>query len=109
ASISVQPIQQGANATASQGNRAISSSVIDVYGVAIDVHRVPAREDNVVYVAVTLVVGLRTKDPRIASQQTLFRILKLEQCESQPVQAAGRRVPYSVIEHEPSSRCLDWR
>src|SRR5439155_24339640 len=58
--------------------------LIDVYGVAIDVHRVPAREDNVVYVAVTLVFGLRTKDPRIASQQALFRILKLEQCEAQP-------------------------
>src|SRR5438067_1048982 len=109
ASIGVQPIEQGANATASQGNRAVRSSVINIDGVAIGLRRVSAGKHNVVHVAVALVVGLRAKDPRIASQQALFRILKVEQCEAQPVQTAGRRVPYSVVKHEPSSGCFNGR
>src|SRR5438132_665789 len=43
------------------------------------------------------------------SDAMLCWILKLEQCEAQPVQTARRRVPYSVVEHEPSSGCFDRR
>ena len=105
----VQPIQQRTHAGPSQRDRAVGSSVVDIECVAIGVHRVSAREDDVVDVAVAFVVGFRAKDPRISSQQAFFRILKIEERHTQPVQTARRRVPDSVVEHEPSPRSLDRR
>jgi membrane-associated phospholipid phosphatase len=66
-SVGIQPIEQRANASSSQGNRAVSSSVVNVEAVAIGVHRVPAGKHNIIDVAVALVVGLGPKDPRISS------------------------------------------
>jgi len=85
ASIGIKPIQQGANAAAGQSNRAVGSPVVDINGVAIRVHRVSAGEHNVVDIAMNLVLRLRPKDPRIAARQTLFRILKVKQCQAQSV------------------------
>src|SRR6266496_3429789 len=74
ASIGIQPIQQGANTAAGQGNRAVSCSVINIDGVSIGVHRVSAWEHDIFDVAIALVLGLRPKDPRVASQQAFLRI-----------------------------------
>ena len=82
-SIGIQPIQQRAHTGPSQGNGAISGSVVNVDGVAIGVHRVSARKHDIIHVAVALVLGLRPEDPRIAAQQTLFRVLQIEQGQAQ--------------------------
>jgi len=46
-------------------DRAISSSVVKIDSFAIGVHRVSAREHNLLDVAVALVLGLGPEDPRI--------------------------------------------
>src|SRR5260221_9203790 len=108
-SIGIQPSEQRANARPRQGNRAVSGSIVKINGVAIGVHRISARKYNIIDVAVALVLGLWPKDPRIPSQQTLGWILKVEQGQSQSIQTARRRMPYSVVEDEPSSGSLDGR
>src|SRR5208283_977262 len=109
-SVVIQPIQQCSNAATRQGDRAIRSSVIDIEGVAVGFNRVSTGEHNIVNVSVPFVLCLWAKDPGVSTRQALLWILKIEQGETQSVQTTGGRVPYSVIEHEPSSGSLDrWR
>src|SRR5947209_2469888 len=57
-----------------------------------------------------LVLGLRPKNPRVPTKQTFFWLLQVEKSQAQPIQTARRRVPHSVVKHQPSSRCLNrWR
>src|ERR1700694_4547068 len=96
-SIGIEPTEERAHAGPSQSDRTVRSSVIDIQSIAVGIHHITAREDNIVNVTVALIVGFRPKDPRISPQQALCGILELEQRQAQAVQTARRRVPNAVV------------
>jgi hypothetical protein len=87
-SVGIKPIEQRAQAGASERNGAVRSSAVNIDRIAIGVHRVSTREHDIVNVAVAFVVGLWAKDPRIASQQAFVRAFKIEQRQAQPIETA---------------------
>jgi hypothetical protein len=62
---------------------------MDVDGVTVNTHRVPAWEDHVLHVAIPFIVSFLAKNPLRASPQTDFEFIHLEESKIQPIDAAG--------------------
>jgi hypothetical protein len=56
--VAIEPAQKGANAAARQGNTGIGSSVIEIDRVAVGGHRVATRKDDILDIAMTLILRL---------------------------------------------------
>jgi hypothetical protein len=77
-SVNIQPLQKGSDARASQGYCAISRSVINVDCVTVRVHGVPAREYDIIDIAMAFILGLRTENPLVSAKQALGWLLKIK-------------------------------
>src|SRR6185369_5494524 len=77
-SVSVEPFQELTHTRSGECDRTICSSVVDIDRVAVGVNCVAARKDDIVHVAVALVLSFWAKYPRITSSQTLVRLIDTE-------------------------------
>jgi lipid-binding SYLF domain-containing protein len=62
----------------SQPDAGICCAVVDIEGVAIQTHRISARENYVMNITATFVLSFCSEDPGIASQQAFVWLLKIE-------------------------------
>ena len=62
----------------SQPDAGVGCAVVNIEGVAIQTHRISARENHVVDIAATFVVGFCSEYLGIASQQAFVWLLKIE-------------------------------
>jgi hypothetical protein len=80
--VGIEPAQEGAYATVCQSNTGIGSPVIEIDRVTVSGHCVATRKDNVLDIAMTLILRLRREHPGIAADQTLIRLLKIEESQT---------------------------
>src|SRR5258706_1520889 len=104
-----EPFEQGADTAGGQADAGIGGAVIHAQRIAVRGDRGAAREDDVAPTAALLVGLLGGEDPLVAALQAALRRVEIEQCQSQPVNGAGRRLAHAVIDHEPALGRFDRR
>src|SRR5579871_1932177 len=105
----MEPIEQDANAAGGEGDAAVGGAVVHRDRIAVVADGLAAGEDDVVDVALALVLFFGREDPLIAAQQTALGALQVEERESQPVNRAGGGDAYAVVDHQPALWRLDQR
>jgi len=88
-------IDQVAQLGGRQSNAGISRTVVHVHGIAPD--DPAAGKDDIVHVALPLIVGLRAEDPFIGSAQHTRGVVPIQQNQTEPIDGTRRRGRESAI------------
>src|SRR6266403_446506 len=100
--VGIEPAQKRADAAMRQCDTRISGTVVEIDRVPVCCDGVAAGEYDILDVSVTFVIRFRGEHPRISAGQALFRLLKVEQRQAQPVYGTRWSPSHPVIDHQPA-------